>query len=302
MAQTPLPADLRSALQAKVTPWRTQHPKAFVAVAAVKGCTAEGYQAYRRPDPECSRSLRALGPAVTLPLLSALVLEAPKRADGSLPYNSEREQLAYAAGALQAVGTFRQAEAGPVLRFLAVNGTPALAKDAAEALGRTATAEAAADAARSLSVLTTLASTEGPRQLAAISGLGQARGLAAATALAAGLDTATATTAAGWAWALGQNASSWAWDARRHGGAANANEAMAVRELAAKALVRAFVRYTSSEVRESAMKGLMLAAHPVSLSLVAEARSGATADQQVALDGLTKRLQRYFARNAAAKR
>jgi hypothetical protein len=257
---------------------------------------------YRRQDPECSRQLRTLGPAVSLPLLSALVLEAPKRADGSLPYGTAREQLAYAAGALQAVGTFRQAEAAPVLRFLTTHGNAALAKDAAEALGRTATAEAPAEAARSLAVLTGLASATGPRQLAAISGLGQARGLAAATALAAGLDSATAGTAAGWAWALGQNASSWAWDARRHGGAANANEAMAVRELAAKALVRAFVRHNSPDVRESAMKGLMLAAHPASLALVAEARSGATADQQVALDGLAKRLQRYFARNAAAKR
>lgn len=302
LGQTQLPADLKAALQAKVAEWRRLQPKSFAAVAAVTGCTSEGYQMYRRPDPECSRALRALGPAVTLPLLSALVLEAPKRADGSLPYSTEREQLAYAAGALQAVGTFRQADAAPVLRFLASHGASALAKDAAEALGRTATAETPAEAARSLTVLTTLANADGPRQLAAISGLGQARGLAAANALATGLDNATATTASAWAWALGQNASSWAWDARRHGAAANAHESVAVRELAAKTLVRAFVRHNNPEIREAAMKGLMLAAHPASLALVADARAMATPNQQVALDGLAKRLQRYFARNAAAKR
>ena len=51
-----------------------------------------------------------------------------------------------------------------------------------------------------------------------------------------------------------------------------------------------------------ALKGLMLAAHPDTLGMVRAAGQGASAEVKTALAYLETRLDRYFARNAAASR
>lgn len=297
------PAQLER-LGQEVRAWRVSHPRSFELVASVKGCSAATYEAFRRPEPTCTRELRALGPGVSLPLWSALLLEAPKTAAGAQPYATDTERAAYAAAALDALGTFRQPQNGPLLRALLPVVELDLADEVAGALGRTSTAEAAAEAHKSVELLAQLADADGPLASAALSGLGQARGLHAARRLIGMLSRSAAAPqrAAALAWALGQNASSWAWQARAKAKAANAAEADVVRREAAEELLRAYVRYPQAEVREAAMKGLMLAAHPDTLGMVRAAAGNADPATKTALTYLDKRLARYFARNAAAAR
>lgn len=297
------PAQLERLTQ-DVRAWRTSHPRSFALVAGVKGCSADTYQSFRRPEPTCTRELRALGAGVALPLWSALLLEAPQTAAGAQPYASDTERAAFASAALDALGTFRLAQNGPLLRALLPVVELNLADEVANALGRTSTVESPAGAAASLQLLGQWAEADGPRGAAAVAGLGQARGLLAARQLIRLLQTSAAQPerAAAVAWALGQNASSWAWQARAQSKAANAAEAVVVRREAAEALLQAYIRFAQPEVREAAMKSLMLAAHPDTLGMVRAAGQGASAEVKTALAYLETRLDRYFARNAAASR
>jgi hypothetical protein len=175
-----LSAATRAGLLSAVTAEKAKHPERFEAVAAVKGCTTEGYAGKRNPKPQCMTELRDLGREHTLALLSGLVFEAPHTRDGHVPYASAAEQQAYTKAAIEAVGRFRQAETAQVMYAGLMQGNSAFWQSEANALGRLGSDT-------ETHALVDLAGTDNPRQAAAVSGSpGELAGKAPARAAAGG--------------------------------------------------------------------------------------------------------------------
>jgi HEAT repeat protein len=126
------------------------------------------------------------------------------------------------------------------------------------------------------------------RRIAAIEGLGECKRIESAKHLASLLASADEASAEAIAGALGTVGSSWAWKAM---GPSAAATGLKVRELAARALLPAFVRYRG-DLRATMRKGLLMVEHPVTVDLISKARSGADADTASALDQLKTRLEK----------
>lgn len=224
-----LPARERATLQAAVAEQKRTDPKSFAAIRELKGYRPEHYRQFRNPIPQVGPELRHLGKAALLPMLEALVLDAPELAGAT-----DDERHAVIEGMLSEVGRLRDARSAPALRLAFVAAPSAsLLRAAGRALGRLG------DAA-SRGVLTA-SLNEPSRRLAAIDGLGECRSSEAARALAKELDAATSKNdAASLVRALGNLGSSWAWQAL---GAARQAEGNDTREVAASALVRSYHRF-----------------------------------------------------------
>lgn len=276
-AQLPVPA--RAELAKEIEAYRASHPEAFEAVRDVRGHRPEFYKRFRNPVPVVGRELKRLGPSALLPMLNALAFEAPPREN-----LTDVEWTALTVGMLEAVGALRDARSGPVLRavFEGAGARAPVQKAAAEAMG-----QLCGDA--ELASLTRHTAASDALRIPAIQGLGQCRRLESAKHLAgmlsAGADDATTTALAG---ALGTVGSSWAWKAM--GPSAEAT-GMAVREIAAKALVAGFVKHTG-EPRAQMRQALRVVEHKGTLELIAKARPAADAETTVALDALTKQLSK----------
>ena len=273
-----LPAAARAALSHDIEAFRAAHPELFRAVLEVKGIRPEVYKSFRNPLPNAAPELRALGAAGLLPMLSALGFEGPRAA------LTDRERTALTAGMLEAVGMLRDPRSSVVLHA-ALEGPskdPVVRRAAAEALGRLC-----GDAELALLIKHTASGDE--LADASIHGLGQCKRVESAkhlaTLLAAAPDDATAEVAAA---ALGLAGSSWAWKAM--GPAAEAT-GLAVREIAARALVEAFAR-RGDAARARIGKSMRLVEHPLLPALIEKARASAPPDVQVAFTALQKQLAR----------
>ena len=277
-----LPAAARASLTQEIEAYRALHPEIFGAVLDLKGVRPEVYTTFRNPLPNAAPELRALGPAALLPMLSALAIEAPSRA------LSDRERDALTAGMLEAVGRLRDPRSAPVLRA-ALEGSskdPVVKRAAAEALGRLC-----GDA--DLALLIKHAAAGDALQVASIHGLGQCKRVESAQHLAATLDSATDdATAAAAAGALGLVGSSWAWKAM---GPASEATGLAVREIAARALVKAFA-LRGGEVRARIGKSMLEVEHPILPELIEKARASAQPELQIAFETLQKQLARQLVR------
>lgn len=277
-----LPAAARASLTQEIEAYRLVHPELFRAVLDVAGVRPEVYTTFRKPAPNAAPELRALGPAGLLPMLSALAFEGPRRA------LSDRERNALTAGMLEAVGRLRDPRSAPVLRAAleATSKDPVVKQAAAEALGRLC-----GDA--DLALLIKHAAAGDELREASIHGLGQCKRIESAHHLASTLATATDdVTAAAAARSLGLVGSSWAWKAM---GPASEATGLAVREIAARALVKAFPLH-SGEVRARLGKSILEVEHSLLPELIEKARASAQPELQMAFETLQKQLARQLVR------
>ncbi len=282
-----LPTAARTALTSAYNAEKAQHPERFEAVAAVRDCTAAGYVGKRNPKPQCMPELHNLGREYGLAMLSGLVFEAPRTRDGHVPYGTAAEQQAYVKAVLESVGRFRMPIAAPVLYASLMHGNSAHWQSAADALGRLGgDAEARA--------LIDLASADNPRQLAAISGLGECRRVDAAAALASLLGKhPQGEQLAMVADSLGRVASAWGWQAM---GAGKAAMGLEVRTIAAKAAVQALATYSDATGLEQVRQALWMAEHPETVAMLQAGGQNAAADVRLRLEALARRYQIYMAR------
>jgi hypothetical protein len=271
-----LPPQERLALERAIATDKAAHPGAFAVVAKVKGCKAEGYRKNRNPVPECFRELKALGPAVTLPMLEVLAFaEQPGLAD------TPAEKRALAVGLLRAVGVARQPVAAPVLREVYLTTTDEVIRgEAAEALGRLG-----GDA--ELKVLQ--AHTGDTLRWATLKGLGECMRLESAQTLA-NLLSEQPNDATDVVRALGDVSSSWAWTAMVRAGKTTEAQAMQVRSLAAQALIKA-VAWAPQQVRDAIGQSLQMAEHPQSQQWLLDAQAGATPQLKAVYGTLAGKLQ-----------
>ncbi|UQA56396.1 hypothetical protein [Polyangium aurulentum] len=277
MKGTDLPEAARARLVKEVAEAKAQHPEAFAAVRGVRGHRPEVYRTFRNPVPMVERELRGLGPSALWPMLEAIALEKPPT-DGL----SSRDTEALAAGLLAAVGSLRDARSGPVLRvaFERSAAGSRVERAAAEAMGRLC-----GDAELSTLVARSAAGQE--RRLAAIGGLGECKRTESAKQLAqiaAGSEEAAAEAAIG---ALGRVGSSWAWQALGREAEAQGE---AVRSIAARGLVDAFVAHRRAEARAEVQKAILLVEHPAALDAIDRARGRADQETVIALDALRARV------------
>jgi hypothetical protein len=274
-----VPAAQRTALKTQIDAYRQSNPEAFDAITNLQGIRPEVYGRFRNPIPLVGRELRRKGKTVLLPMLDALVFQAP-----NMPL-SARERRALEVGMLEAVGSLRDARSSAPLAAVfkrhgdaAVSHRAAVSTAAARALGQLCDAPA----------LATLQGGLGDaRRAAAIEGLGQCRRLEAAQRLAAELDAASnAAEATRIADALGKLGSSWAWQAK--GKSARAT-GLKVREVVSSALVRNLGRHVGT-ARKASLRGLSMASHP-DIATIAQRHRGSldrSAAQQ--LDGVVARI------------
>jgi hypothetical protein len=236
------------------------------------------YRAFRNPAPNAVPELRALGGAALLPMLHALAFEAPS---GTL---SARERTAYVVGMLEAVGLLRDPRSGPVLVAVLEGASKdaAVLRAAAEATGRLC-------GDPELAALTRHTAIADPLRVAAIAGLGECRRIESArhlaTLLASAPDDASAEPIAR---ALGVVGSSWAWKAL---GPAAAAKGLAVREVAARALVSALPK-RGGEARAQIAKSVLLLEHPIVPELLRKETTAANAETKVVIDRLQKQIDK----------
>jgi hypothetical protein len=277
LRETQLASPARASLARAIELDRKAHPKAFDAVANVRGVRPEVYSKFQNPAPNALPELRALGAAGLLPMLHALAFTAP---DLTL---SSRERTALTVGMLEAVGLLRDPRSGPVLAASFESGVkePAVLRASAVALGRVC-----GDA--ELATLTRHTGAADALKLHAIEGLGECRRLESAnhlsTQLAAASDDATAEAIAR---ALATLGSSWAWKAM--GPAAEA-KGLAVREVAARALVSAYAKRPGA--RAELERALSIVEHPQTATMLRAAAATASAEARAPMEKLATSLEK----------
>ena len=287
------PAD-RTALQQAVMADRLARPNAYDVVGAAKGCRPDGWMAARTPEPNCSRELRALGPAGLLPMLSALALDWSPKGLSTDAVHRAQEERALTVGMLEAVGALRDTRARGVLHALwqqARNRADALtplgrqmtvARATAEALGRLG-------GALELQALQSHLRAEDPLYTAAIAGLGVCKRTDAAELLVTALASAKDDAAQRWiVQAMGAIASSWSWQAL---GRVRAEDAMRVRQRVTTVLLPLLAK-TQGEARERVVQSLQLADLPDLPARLNQLRPTADATLQHDIDDLLGRVAR----------
>jgi len=211
------------ALSASIRADRAAHPEHFARVHNLIGLQGRFYRTTRARTPEVTQELRALGADALLPMLDALAFSDYPRA------LSPEEREALEVGVLNALSALRDRRAEPVLRAAFERlSAPESVRAAARALGSLAgDGEVAA--------LTAAARQAGPRQAAALEGLGVTRRADAARVIAEVLDASSDVAAiTGAARGLAEAGSTWAAAADGH--------TVALPPTVATSLVRAFVR------------------------------------------------------------
>jgi len=208
-------------------------------------------------------ALESLGPSAVPELIS----EAFRAPD---PSWTESAAIAWRVSVLDALGTAKDARARVVFQKV-------LAETAADFQVQRAAAEGLAKLGDVDSLLPLIGRD------AVVSGLGSARKLPAAKALALELTKASTEARAKLiVKALGQIGNSWAWATLP-----DRSEELAVRHEAAKSLIAAFVKY-GGEVRSEAATQLLVVDAPNTAALIAQAKAGGIAVAE--LDGLSRRL------------
>jgi hypothetical protein len=282
-----LPAKARTSLKSEIDKARIETPDLFRQVQDVANRAAELDASARRPGVPLTMSFKLLGPRALMPMLELLAF------DGRAPNDlTPTARAALRVGLVEAVGIIRDPRAVPVLSRIALRDRDVdMTRASADALGRIGTTDAydallAALGAADTAVATSSGSNE--RVHALLAGVGSSRRIDAATLLAKRLDRdashSDVATAKAVAKALGTAGNAWAWKTL-----ANRADEATVREIAARALVKAYVAYPG-EARIAATNALLVVDDPHTEALVAAARSGASVDEASALDALSARL------------
>lgn len=277
-----LPAQRLADLRVDVARARAVDPGSFIAVSNIVARAPESAKRARNFKANTAREIARLGPNAVMPALELLAVDPPH----GLPAASVpivRRDL------VEAVGLLRDARGLPVLSTI-LDGQDEDAetlRTTAEAIARIGTDEAADK------LVATLQSANVERGRAVVAGMGECRRVRVVDAIAARLratnDDLTVRAASR---AIGRAGNAWAWQA-----AGDRSEETAIRETAARALVETFVRQ-QGEARDAASNALMVVDAPITPSLIAAAKSGASPDTVQALERLAAR----FARNPSRVR
>ncbi|MFZ5468155.1 MAG: HEAT repeat domain-containing protein [Myxococcota bacterium] len=278
LSSSALPPEVRRTLAAEIAEAKAAQPQAFETMAALYGKMNALDQKKRGRLAALSPYLRAMGPEALWPALELLAFEAPP-----MPLTPSAA-LSLRLGLIEAVGRLREPKAAPVWVALLNSQQPesAVYRSAAQALGFLGTDEAAAQL---------LASSRegGPRGAAVRAGMGSCRRLVVAQALAGALArTGDEAEAAALAKALGEVANAWAW---KTPAVAAKDEEPQVRATAAKALVKAYLRFPGF-ARQAASNALMVVDAPITGALIDQARSGASEEELASLQALAARWEK----------
>lgn len=287
------PAD-QAKLQHDVMADRLARPAAYDIVAVAKGCRPEGWMTARSPEPNCSRELRALGPAGLLPMLSAMALDWLPTGLSTDAIHRTQEERALLVGMLEAVGALRDARARPVLQAMwqqarsrpevlaPIGRQMTVARAIAEALGRLG-------GAQELQALQAHLHADDPLYTAAIAGLGLCKRTDSAQLLAKELANAKDDASQRWiVQAMGALASSWSWQAL---GRVRMEDGLRVRQRVTETLLPLLAK-TQGESRERVVQSLQLADMPDLPSRLATVRATADATLQHDIDDLLGRVAR----------
>lgn len=268
-----IPAAARAALIADIAAAKAAHPAAFAAVASVRNSLPALDAQKRGRLAAITPLLRSIGPEGLFPMLGELAVEADARAD-----LTDTAWLAWRMGLLEAVGSIRDGRSEATLTAI-VDGPEtdfAVMKAAVEALGKVGTDSAA-------SRLVALSKRASPKQAAVLAGMGECRRIKAAEALSLAIGARpSGETARLVIRSLGNVGSAWAW---KTPAVARSGEESAVRSLAAKALVGAFVAY-EGETRKGALMAILVVDDPSTPALIAAAKKGASPAVAAELDRL----------------
>ncbi len=278
MNASDLPAKARTDLAQEIARAKTDVPELVRDVREVAAHARELDQGSRLPGAPLTMPFKALGPRAFGPMIELLAFDAPAQRD--LPATAG---AALRLGLIEAVGIIRDARAIPVFALLLERSSDFdTMRASAEGLARIGTDDA-------LAVLSSAAqkSRGTERERAILSGMHDCRREAAAKLLAARLDATDIddATARIVVKSLGGVGNAWAWKTLP-----SQTEQAATRATSARALVGAYVRFGSSDVREAAAKALLVVDDPSTGALVTEAKRGASGDTLVALAALEKRL------------
>ncbi|MBX3191720.1 MAG: hypothetical protein KF819_32305 [Labilithrix sp.] len=270
-----MPEAQRAAVMRDVAKARAADPRPFAAVSRIMELAPDAVARARDRKAPIAQYVARLGPSAVLPALERIV----EGRDGEL-----RREL------VEAVGLVRDPRATGVLGAIVDDASEdrETTRTATEALARIGTEEAARR------IVTALDAARDERARAILEGMGECRRAFAVDALAARLratnDEADARVAAR---SLGRAGNAWAWRTL-----ADRAEEDRVREIAARALVDAFVRHRG-EARDAAANALMVVGDPRTPAMIGAARSAASTEaDRAALDELRAR----FAKNPAAFR
>lgn len=260
----------RAALERSVKQARAESPEVFSRVNAVVTQADELQRRARGrlfPFPARFRAVTRKQPGAAFALAEPLF--APERFN--MPV-TPMANLALRAGLIEAAGSLREPSLAPLYRsLLTAEASFEVTRASAEALAKLGADE-------DLAMLARLATTEGPQQDAAISGLGSAHtGKLAVSALstlaATPLEAPRAKLVAG---SLARVAPGWTADVPWRGDAA-------------QAAVTLFVNATSDEARAAASDAVMTIDAPQTPAMISAALADATPEQRLALDALSER-------------
>lgn len=281
---TELSATARSSLKADIEKARIEAPELFRQVHDIARRAGEIDAGARRPGSPLTMHFKVLGPRALMPMLEMLAF------DGHAPSDlTPTAQAALRVGLVEAVGIVRDARALPVLARIALRERDVdMTRASADALGRLGTDEAFSALVTALQSAESGATPGGERVLALLAGVGSARRVDGVKLLTKRLDAhPDAATAKAIAKALGTAGNAWAWKTL-----ASHKDEGAVRDLAARALVKLYVAYPG-EARTAASNALLVVDDVSTPALIADARRTASTDQAAALDELAAR----FAKN-----
>jgi hypothetical protein len=272
-----LPPASKVELARDVARARAADVRPFVTVQEIVASAETAHARARGRRAPIALYLAKLGPSALMPMLEMLALDAPKGV-------SEKAARTIRRDLVEAVGLLRDPRALPVLSAILddASADEDTTRTAAEAIARLGTDEAATRIIHALDTAT------GDRARAILGGMGECRRARVADAIAARLGSATDdATARVAARSLGRAGNAWAWRTM-----ADRTEESRVREIAARALVAAFVR-RDGEARTAADNALMVVDAPQTPALIEEAKKGASPETIKALDELAAR----FAKN-----
>jgi hypothetical protein len=270
----------RAKLSALVAQQKRTDPASFTAIRELQGLRPEVYRERRHPIPEVGRELQHMGTKALLPMLEALVLEAPR-----YETLSSQERQALVEGMLSAVARLRDARASAPMRAAFATSQPEWAsRGIAAALGKLCDASSYERLVAGL--------RDSARRSAAVDGLGECRSIDAARVLASELEQATSSDdAATLARVLGNLGSSWAWRAL---GASRQAEGEQVRDVVAAALVKSYSRY-GGEARARHRAALTMV-EPVGLRRLVDANRPADAAVARELDDVVRVVEKRRSR------
>lgn len=267
-----VPASAQRALVAQIRAERVQHPESFARVSDLVGVRPEYYLTTRSRRPSVARELSVLGPQALLPMLDVLAVSGYPRA------LAPEEQQILEVGLLEAVGHLRDRRAEPVLRAAFDRMTSAeVLRAAARGLG-------ALGGDGEIALLSAAARASGPRQLAALEGIGVSRRPEAAQVLIEVIDGAREDEVIQAASrGLAEVGSSWA-----HAATGTRTD---LSERSTEALVRAFVR-TRGAARGAVQMAVLAVGSREAPRFIQAAMPSADADTRAALTSLERMVRR----------